>query len=134
MCLNAHVVSGGMTFATTLQCESSASVTAEPEPHILVVDDDVAMRNMIADYLVENFLHVTQAATGATMLAVFAQHVTGIVLLDPRLGRENGMQLAQKLSRPNGAAVTVRCSSENRIDVGCPKRESLPKPDGSATF
>ena len=66
-------------------------------PHVLVIDDDAAMRQLIADYLGGNDLRVSTVATGAEMEQVLAEHAIDIVVLDLRLAGEDGMQLARKL-------------------------------------
>ena len=68
-------------------------------PHVLAIDDDAAMRQVIADYLGENDLRVTTVATGADMEKVLAEHAIDVVVLDLRLAGEDGMQLAKKAAR-----------------------------------
>ena len=72
-------------------------MTSASQPHILVIDDDPAMRKLMADYPTENELRVSAVATGAEMQQVLAEHAIHLVVLDLRLGAEDGMQLAQKL-------------------------------------
>src|SRR5207253_11394019 len=67
------------------------------EPHVLAIDDDADMRQLIADYLGENDLRVTTVATGADMETALAEHAVDVVVLDLRLAAEAGMQLAKKL-------------------------------------
>src|SRR4051812_21542142 len=43
------------------------AMTSTLPPHVLAIDDDADMRQLIADYLGENELRVTTAATGADM-------------------------------------------------------------------
>ena len=48
------------------------------EPHVLAIDDDADMRQLIADYLGQNDLRVTTVATGADMEKALAEHaITG---------------------------------------------------------
>ena len=51
-------------------------------PHVLSIDDDPAMRELIADYLGENELRVTAVATGAEMDKVLAEQAIDVVVLD----------------------------------------------------
>ena len=68
-----------------------------PEPHILVVDDDPAVRELLETYLGDNDLRVSAASDGDAMRAAFEREVIDLVLLDVRLPGENGMQLAAQL-------------------------------------
>ena len=67
------------------------------QPHILVVDDDPLMRELIGDYLLESGLRVSSAEGGADMLRILGEQVIDLVLLDLRLEAEDGMQLARQL-------------------------------------
>ena len=66
-------------------------------PHILVVDDDPLMRQLISDYLLESELRVSTATGGSDMDRVLKDHAIDLVLLDLRLRGEDGMRLARKL-------------------------------------
>ena len=50
--------------------------------HILVVDDDADLRQMVADYLNDYDLRVTGAADGAAMRDAMAHEVVDLILLD----------------------------------------------------
>jgi two-component system OmpR family response regulator len=67
------------------------------QPHILVVDDDPLMRELIGDYLVESGLRVSRAIGGVDMNRILSEEVIDLVLLDLRLEEEDGMQLARAL-------------------------------------
>ena len=66
-------------------------------PHILAVDDDPTIRELIADYLGQNELRVTTVADGHSMAEVLDREVVDLVLLDLRLQTEDGMSLARRL-------------------------------------
>ena len=67
------------------------------QPHILAVDDDPTMRELVADYLGQNELRVTTVADGHSMAEVLDREVVDLVLLDLRLRTEDGMSLARRL-------------------------------------
>ena len=66
-------------------------------PHVLVVDDDPQIREMIADYLVEHDMRLTAVADGRAMSEVLAAEVVDLIVLDLKLRTEDGMNLARKL-------------------------------------
>ena len=66
-------------------------------PHVLALDDDPAIRQLVADYLVQNELRVTTVASGRELAAVMASETIDLVVLDVRLQGEDGMQIARKL-------------------------------------
>jgi two-component system OmpR family response regulator len=67
------------------------------QPHVLVVDDDPAIRELVTDYLGGNELRVSAVADGKAMQAVLADQVVDLVVLDLKLRGEDGMALARKL-------------------------------------
>lgn len=66
-------------------------------PHVLAIDDDPVMRELIADYLGENDLRVTAVATGDDMARVLSEHAIDVIVLDLGLAGEDGMELARKV-------------------------------------
>jgi DNA-binding response OmpR family regulator len=81
-------------------------MNASVQPHILAIDDDPAIRALIADYLSANELRVTTGATGADMARALDEHAVDLVVLDLRLPEEDGMLLARKL-RENSAVPII---------------------------
>ena len=76
---------------------SSQPAAGASLPHILAVDDDATMRELISDYLAQNDLRVTAVADGNAMRAVIERDVVDLVVLDLKLQSEDGMALARTL-------------------------------------
>src|SRR4029077_8182461 len=76
-----------------------------PVPHILVVDDDSAMRQLVADYLGHNDFRVTGAASGDELMQTLRGGVVDLVLLDLRLAGGDGMTLLRPMR--TGSALPV---------------------------
>ncbi|BAL94993.1 response regulator [Rubrivivax gelatinosus] len=68
-----------------------------PLPHVLVVDDDPSIRELLQQYLGDHDLRVTVVESGARMMAVFDEQAIDLVVLDLRLPGEDGMQLVRRL-------------------------------------
>jgi DNA-binding response OmpR family regulator len=86
------------------------------QPHILAVDDDPAMRQLIAEYLGENEMRVTTAANGAEMDRALAQQAVDLVVLDLRLAGEDGMQLARKLREDSAIPIIIVTGNRDEAD------------------
>ena len=65
--------------------------------HVLAVDDDPSVRQMIADYLGDNDVRVTAIASARQIAEVMARDTIDLVVLDLRLPGEDGMEAARKL-------------------------------------
>ena len=84
--------------------------------HILAIDDDPAMRKLVADYLGENELRVTTVATGSEMAQALDQHAIDLVVLDLRLAGEDGMELARKLREEGATPIIIVTGKHDEAD------------------
>src|SRR5258706_9666884 len=91
-------------------------MSSTTQPHILAVDDEPAMRKLVADYLRENGLRVTAVATGAEMAQAFGQDAIDLVTLDLRLAGEDGMQLAHKLRAESAVPIIIVTGKQEEAD------------------
>jgi DNA-binding response OmpR family regulator len=87
-----------------------------PLGHVVAVDDDDAVRELIAEYLGKNELRVTCVATGKELAAVMGREVVDAVILDVRLGAEDGMQIARKLREESGIPILMLTSRIEEAD------------------
>ena len=74
--------------------------------HIIAVDDDPTVRQMIVDYLGDNDIRVTALASGRQIADVMARDTIDLVVLDLRLPGEDGMDIARKL-REDSAGLPI---------------------------
>src|SRR5690349_17938187 len=87
-------------------------------PHVLAVDDDPIIRQLIADYLGENELRVTAVADGAAMRKVIGEEVVDLIVLDLKLKSEDGMALARRLRDESAIPIimlTGRAEEADRV-------------------
>jgi two-component system OmpR family response regulator len=61
--------------------------------HVLVVDDDAAMRDVIGSYLEGENFQVSAVADGRTMARILAEKPVDLIVLDLRLAGEDGLEL-----------------------------------------
>jgi DNA-binding response OmpR family regulator len=86
------------------------------QPHILIVDDDVAIRALLNEYLAENGLRVTAAASGAEMFRLLSDAAVDLVVLDLRLGGEDGMSLARRLRAESSLPIIMLTGVRDEAD------------------
>jgi two-component system, OmpR family, response regulator len=85
-------------------------------PHILVVDDDAAMRDLIAAYLGENEVRVTTTDASAGMWSALADQEIDLVVLDLRLGTEDGMVIARNLRDQSAIPIIIVTGKRDNVD------------------
>jgi len=86
------------------------------QPHILAVDDDPAMRKLVADYLAENEVRVTTVLDGRSMFEVLERETVDLVLLDLRLQSEDGMVLMRALRAASMIPVIILTGRRDEAD------------------
>jgi DNA-binding response OmpR family regulator len=85
-------------------------------PHILVVDDDPAIRELVSDYLGQNDLRVTAVADGAAMRALLGEQVIDLVLLDLKLGAESGLDITRRLREDSAIPIVMLSGQREEAD------------------
>ncbi len=81
------------------------------EAHILVVDDDPAIRALVSDYLVEHELKVSTADSGAAMDKVLGAEMVDLVILDLKLPDEDGLAIARRLRQTLDIPIIILTGS-----------------------
>lgn len=92
----------------------------EPVDHILIVDDDAGIRELLTEYLRKQGLQATAAADGPQMRAALASHRVDLVVLDLMLPGVDGIALCRELRAPGMPPLpiimlTARSDEADRI-------------------
>ena len=87
-----------------------------PRPHVLIVDDDETVRRLVNDYLVQNDFRVSGASRGAELMGALGGQVIDLVLLDLRLGGEDGMQLLRQVRAHSQIPVIILTGRTEEAD------------------
>ncbi len=84
--------------------------------HILVVDDDPQIRSLLHDYLTENAMRVSGAANSQEMTRVLSEESIDLVVLDLRLGNEDGMMMARQLRSQHTVPIVMLTGVRDEAD------------------
>jgi two-component system, OmpR family, response regulator len=84
--------------------------------HILAVDDDRALREGIAAYLADYNFRVTTVADSRAMYDVLARDVVDLIVLDLRLGQEDGMTVAGRLREESAIPIIMLTGRREEAD------------------
>ena len=85
-------------------------------PHILFVEDDREIRNLVARYLKTNDLRVTLAGDGREMDRALAEHKIDLVVLDIMLPGEDGLALCRRLRATSSLPVIMLSARAGDVD------------------
>lgn len=84
--------------------------------HILVVDDDPGLRELLQQYLSEQGYSVDAVADGSAMERHLAEHAADLVILDLMLPGEDGLALARKLRMRGGQPIIMLSARGEDVD------------------
>lgn len=111
----------------TMQAE-----TPDHAAHVLVVDDDRRLRDLLARFLKENGYRVTTAAHAAEARAKIENIIFDALVLDVMMPGESGFDLARSIRSSSQIPIlmlTARAEAEDRVtglEIGAD--DYLPKP------
>jgi two-component system OmpR family response regulator len=83
---------------------------------ILFVDDDAAIRQMVESYLEEHDMHVVSVSQRSDMAKQFATAEPSLVILDLRLGQEDGLDLLREI-RANSDVPVIITTGHRRDEI-----------------
>jgi two-component system OmpR family response regulator len=110
---------GGSESLISQQGEESADGERGRPAHILVVDDDATMRHMIKNYLEQHSMSVASAAQGQEASRQLATREPSLVILDLRLGQDDGLDLLRQIRLRSDVPVIIvtghRCDEIDRV-------------------
>ena len=103
-----------------------------PEAHVLVVEDDGEMRNLIAKFLRQNGYRATGARDGREMWETLANAAVDLILLDVMLPGQSGLDLTRALrAKTQVPIIMVTARGEETDRVVClvlGAQDYIPKP------
>ncbi|MBI2586415.1 MAG: response regulator [Rhodospirillales bacterium] len=88
----------------------------EESPHVLVVDDDREIRDLLARFLAKHGLRVTAAGNGAEMRAALADWRIDLVVLDIMMPGEDGLTLCRQLRAESSLPVIMLTAMGEEVD------------------
>src|SRR6201987_1005989 len=100
----------------TVEVAGSMTIAMTTIAHVLAVDDDPSVRQMIADYLTDNEVRVTTLASGRDIGEVMARETIDLVILDLKLPGEDGMQIARELRLGSDIPIIMLTGRKDEAD------------------
>ncbi len=103
---------------TTAARTAAASPAGGQAVHVLVVDDEPEIRDLLRDYLVRHEFAVSTASGGQELRRVMAERPVHVVVMDLNMPGEDGLTLASELRRTSNVGIimlTARVEAVDRI-------------------
>lgn len=86
------------------------------DAHILVVDDDQAIVDLVSDFLTEYGYEVSTASDAATMVKVMKESKCDLIVLDLKLPDGNGLALASRLRASSNIPIIMLTAFGTEVD------------------
>ena len=116
----------------TTELANRSSAPSDDAPHLLVVDDDTRIRNLLKQYLSENGFRVTVAGTAAEARRRLEGLDFDLLIIDVMMPGENGVDLTRSLRTDKQVPIlmlTALSEVESRISgLEAGADDYLPKP------
>ncbi len=84
--------------------------------HVLAVDDDESVRNLIAEYLTEAGFRVTAVGNGRDMASTMAAGPVDLIVLDVKLPGEDGFSLARTIRQTSKVPIIMLTGQGHEVD------------------
>jgi len=84
--------------------------------HVLLVDDDPGIQEMIKDYLGDNDIRVTALSSGQGIGDVLSRGCIDLIILDRKLPGEDGMQIARRLREDSSIPILILTGLKEEAD------------------
>src|SRR5436190_24225855 len=97
---SAPCIDQGIRDGTSAVGRSDLTTSADDSrpARVFIVEDDPVMLGMVADYLEQHNMHAVPASGRQEMIRYFAVNEPDLVILDLRLGQEDGFDLLRSHS------------------------------------
>lgn len=86
------------------------------EPLILIVDDEMRMRRVIADYLHIRNYRTVEAADGVEALEIFRREHPDLILLDVMMPKLNGWDVCREVRRESSTPIIMLTARSEEDD------------------
>jgi DNA-binding response OmpR family regulator len=90
--------------------------SAEQPLHILVVDDDPRIRQMLTHYFAQEGYQVSAAADGAAMRAQLNARKVDVILLDVVMPGQDGLTIAREVRAESDVGIIMLTSRDELLD------------------
>ena len=100
-------INGLMMVETEISSSPVISGKVELVKHVLVIDDDAAMRHLITEHLALHAFKVTAVANSQQMNRILALDPVHVIVIDLNLGHEDGMEIVRQLTAKSDVPIII---------------------------
>ncbi len=91
-------------------------------PKLLIVDDELDVREFVANFFRKRKLEVITAKNGEEAINMFSKHLPDLTLLDIKMGDMDGIEVLKKIKEINIHALVIMLTGQMPEDNDAYKR------------
>jgi two-component system phosphate regulon response regulator OmpR len=84
--------------------------------HIVIVDDEGDLRDMVAEYLLKQGYVVSEAESGEALWALLAERAIDLAILDINMPGEDGLSIARQLRKRGPVGIIMLTANSDTVD------------------
>jgi two-component system phosphate regulon response regulator OmpR len=84
--------------------------------HIVIVDDEPDLRDMVAEYLLKQGYAVSEAGSGDALWALLAERAIDLAILDINMPGEDGLSIARQLRKRGPVGIIMLTANGDTVD------------------
>lgn len=92
------------------------NIDPEPQASILIVDDDLDIKTLLAEYLQDNGCRTLLAADGAGIWEMLDKHAVSLIVLDLNLPGSDGLSLCRALRLKSKIPIVMLTARSAPLD------------------
>jgi two-component system OmpR family response regulator len=100
----------------TLPVHLAPTPQAQALAHVVALDDDAEMRELVSGYLAGHDLRVTAVASGRELEETMEREAVDLLLLDLNLDGEDGLQIARRLRETTAMPILMLSGRGDEVD------------------
>ena len=86
------------------------------QPHILIVDDDSEIRDLLSEYLSTNQFKTSVARNGDEMFEFLSKQETDLIVLDVMMPGDDGLTLCRKIREQANTPIIILTAVDSETD------------------
>jgi two-component system OmpR family response regulator len=102
--------------ASATSCAGLRQGESQPSPHVLVVDDDPELRELMGVYLTSHGMNVSLAQDGRELDVLMDQGTPDLIVLDLMMPGEDGLSIIRRLEGANRPAIIMLSAIGEDLD------------------
>ena len=83
---------------------------------ILIVDDELRIRKLVADFLLREGYHILEADNGRCALDIFAQNKVDLVILDVMMPEHDGWTVCREIRKTSSIPIIMLTAKAEEVD------------------